>query len=362
MKSLVSSIKKIMKRNRLIFFTRYRLFDKDYRQNLRLMKTESIKSKEVISQEMEEVKKYWNCPPYHYVRYKLFAKELDKESLLDYIPSYFYYNFCYANYTRNLDILFYSNKLNQYHLFKKRGVPTPEIIAVCRGGKLYDIENIEINENHFFERYQRNLFFKPVTGRGGNGIYVFKKQGGNYTCQGKTVKSSDLSQLIGNNTYIVQEAVVQSQEINNINPTTLNTLRVITHYSNDRVSICCTILRIGRGDKDVDNSAQGGLSINVDVITGKFADYAVTEHNMEEFYIHPETGYEFRGNGISGWEEIKAGIVNVASKFSELVYVGWDFALASEGLEVIEMNLGFGLDHLQISSGGMRRKMNIYPE
>lgn len=361
MKLFIRQIRKAFKKNKFIFFTRYRLFDKDYRHNLKLMKASTIKSQDMISQEMSDIKCYWHCPPCHYVRYKLYDIVLDKESLLDYIPPYIYYNFCYANYTRNLDVTYYSNKLNQYNLFKKLGIPTPEIIAVSKDGKLYGLDNTEINIDLFFNNHIKKLFFKPITGRGGNGIFVLKKQFDKYTHQGKILTPSDLNQIIGKDNYIVQEAVTQSEEINVINPTTLNTLRVVTHCVGNEVSICCTILRIGRGDKDVDNSAQGGLSINVDVKTGHFADYAVTEHNMAKFDVHPETNFEFKGKGINKWNSIKDGILNVASKFPELEYVGWDFALTPNGFLVIEMNLSFGLDHLQISSGGLRQKLKVYP-
>ena len=61
------------------------------------------------------------------------------------------------------------------------------------------------------------------------------------------------------------------------------------------------ILRMGRNGKEVDNSAQGGISINIDVNTGAFAERATAEHGGENITLHPDSGFKFLGTKADNW-------------------------------------------------------------
>lgn len=361
-KSIIARIKGILKRNQLVYFIKYKYFNKDYREGLLLMNSSNTtKPREVISQEMSLIKDYWHCQPCHYVRYRLFDMDLDKESLLDYVPPYFFYNYFMPSHTivRNAD--FSNDKLSQYKLYVAKGVPTPRVVAVYKKGKLYNMEN-ELIDIGSIDSTSPRLFVKPFNGSGGNGILAFDRKNDKYYFNNQQVTAELMKKELKNNcSYIFQEMVPQCDELNQIYPNSLNTIRVITHEFDDGIKVCYCILRLGRGDIVVDNSAQGGISVNIKIESGLFSDYAITEHGLEKFYSHPDTGFVFKGHGISNWKQVLEEITSIAYKFSGYGSIGWDFAISQSGVQLIEMNIGYGIDHVQISSGGVRRILNIYP-
>ena len=120
-------------------------------------------------------------------------------------------------------------------------------------------------------------------------------------------------------------------------------------------------MRMGRGGAEVDNSAQGGISIKVNFRDGSFCPPATAEHGGGAYWVHPNTGYDFQKNKIAGWDAIKAEITATVSKLTDFGDIGWDIALTDKGVSVIEFNLGYGIAHAQLSCGGLRRILNAYP-
>ena len=343
---------KLIKRNQFVFFLWQRIFDKEFKTNLKKMKN-SFKSKEQVKREMTMLKDYWHCKPYHYVRYGLYDKDLTNDQLLDYIPSYYHYNFYTDPLYANIDVSLYNSKLTMYMLFKERGVRTPEVIAVVRNGKLMSLQGEKLDENSFLKKYNyETLFIKPEFGAGGTGIHVFSE--GSH--------SSFLASLDKHIAYIVQCGIKQRNDINRINSSSVNTLRVVTQIVDNKARVCVCVMRMGRHGKKVDNSHQGGLSVEIDITNGSFKSYATAEHGGGYYPCHPDSGFVFRGSRIEGWDTIKMSIEKYALLFPELKELAWDVAITSDGIEMIELNLGYGIDHLQCTCGGMRRVLGIYPK
>ena len=111
----------------------------------------------------------------------------------------------------------------------------------------------------------------------------------------------------------------------------------------------------------VDNSAQGGLSIAINVEDGTFADYATTEHGGGEYESHPDSGFLFKGNRIGGWDLIKKQVEEYASKLLDFRDVALDVAVLENGVSIIEYNFGYGIDHIQKTIGGIAKILNINP-
>lgn len=351
MKLANTKIYKFIKKNQFAFFLWQRIFDSELKANLKKMKN-CFKSKEQVKREMKMLKDYWHCKPYHYIRYCLFDKNLTDEQLLDYIPPYYHYNFYTDSLYANVDTSLYNSKLSMYNLFKERCVRTPEVIAIVGKSKLMSLQGEEFDESSFFEKYNNEtLFFKPEFGAGGTGIRVFS--GGSH--------SSFLASLDKHINYVVQCGIKQRDDINRINSSSVNTLRVVTQCTDNKARVCVCVMRMGRHGKKVDNSHQGGLSVQINVTNGSFYPYATAEHGGGCYPCHPDSGFIFKGNKIEGWDKIKMSIERHALLFPELKELAWDVAITPDGIEMIELNLGYGIDHLQCTCGGMRRELNVYP-
>lgn len=350
-----------LKRNQTFYFFKYKLMDRDYKKQKKVMCSSSVKSKEQIKYEMQLCRNFWRCNPAHYVRYGLFDKNLSDEELLDYIPPYYHYNFYMADKYVGVDTAYYNNKLNLYHLFSAKGIPTPQVMAIVSRGVVKDLEGRPINLQDFCNTLKRDkkYFLKPIKGQGGVGIQVFTPEKEN---ECRFAELSDFLKCLKRKcTYIIQEGIGQHPDFQRINASSVNTLRIVTQWKSGEVVLSACVLRMGRKGKNVDNSHQGGLSCQIDEIEGKFNAIATAEHGGGIFAEHPDSGFVFQGETVENWERIKLNIINYAMLFPELKEISWDVAVTLDGIQIIEINLGYGLDHLQCCCGGMRRKLDVYP-
>lgn len=356
-----------LKKVQLFYFARVRLTNKDYRSALSDMRHTNVKSPETIKREMTLVRDYWRCQPLHYVRYRLFEKQLTDDQLLGYVPPFFFYTRYMPKLLRcsTADQYKYNSKIYQIHELQKRQIPIPVAVASIENGVCHDLQGNEMESDVLLSEFghDEKIFCKPDDGQGGYGIVVFQRRdNGLYNRTSQQFVSSLSEGLERHITYVVQKQIFQTDYLDKIFPGAVNTLRVVTKAFKGKLTMACCILRMGRGHNDVDNSAQGGMSVNINLQTGKFDDRAITEHTNESFDRHPDTGFVFQGNGIPDWQNVKTQILDMAAKFVELPLVGWDFALTPKGVIVVEMNIGAGLDHMQLSAGPMADVLEISPK
>ena len=164
--------------------------------------------------------------------------------------------------------------------------------------------------------------------------------------------------------YVVQQGLVQRDDMNAINASSVNTLRVITQVRDGKNVMPVCVMRMGRNNSYVDNSAQGGLSVEIDTATGAFAQSAYAEHGTpvgKKYDSHPDSGVVFAGKSIEGWGDIKEQILSAAGKLPGLSDIAWDIAITGGGISVVEINSGYGIDHLQCVCGGMRKRLGVFP-
>ena len=64
---------------------------------------------------------------------------------------------------------------------------------------------------------------------------------------------------------------------------------------------------------------------------------------------------------IKEWDMINNSILDFAKKIPEIPEIAWDIAITDNGAEAIELNIGYGITHLQCCCGGLRHILNIYP-
>ncbi|HEY9843597.1 MAG TPA: sugar-transfer associated ATP-grasp domain-containing protein [Candidatus Obscuribacterales bacterium] len=152
--------------------------------------------------------------------------------------------------------------------------------------------------------------------------------------------------------YICEQRLSQHPELAELNPDTLNTLRVMTYlHDPEHVDIWCVILRVGVGD-GADNWAQGGLCAWVDE-DGTVPGPALLKNPFRpETDRHPHTGVRITGRQIPCYAELRQLAIASARHVPELRTVGWDIGVTPEGPVLIEGNDRCGHEILQGSYGG----------
>lgn len=363
----IDDVRKSLKKNRMLFFIYKKLTDIDYKTNYKdYLVQKNALPPEKIRKELAMVKEYWKCDPMHYFRYRLYEKNLTDDELIDYIPPYYFYNYHLPSIYKNSDVSFINSKIRLNDFFTAKGIYSPALFSVIKKGKFLNSSGSYINYDEL-RNLMRNsgkdlFFFKPDRGSGGKGIFIVRKKGEEFIVNDREPLTEKLLHaLTGETDFIIQEGMRQSDDLNAIYPNSINTLRVVTQNKNNSVRLAAVVLRIGRNGSFVDNATQGGISVEIHPDTGFFKKYAYTEHSNEKFDAHPDTNFKFEGNGIKNWERIKRDMLDYAEKVPELPEIAWDFAVLQDKTAVIEINLDYGIDHLQLCIGGMRRELNILP-
>lgn len=367
---MIASLRKIARNNKLIFSAYYRYTSTEYKINRKKFNDYKKINQLKVKKDLLLINRYWNSYSDHYIRYELFNKQLSDDDLLDYIPPYYFYTKYLSIKHKNIDTSKYKSKLAQFQLFKEREIPTPLLIGTVNKRVVYNNDNIPIDLEylitcHLSAHFNNKLFFKPINEGGGNGIIVLKKHGGILYLNNKVIEPEKvINEFSRNEIYIIQEGIVQREDINIINSSSVNTLRVVIQLSSitNEMEISAIVMRIGRNGSEVDNSAQGGLSIQINTDTGDFARFATAEHGGGIFYEHPDSQFEFKNKKIANWSLIKHQISDIANKLKDFKDVALDIAITSDGVELIELNFTYGIDHLQTACGGMRKQLNVYPD
>jgi hypothetical protein len=343
-------------------------FANDYYKNdiARFEACKDRKPENQIKHEMQVLQKYWDCYPYQYYRFDLYRKDctLSLEELKKYTPYFYMHRLFYPDSYKEYGVLCEDKELT-HAMLKGYDVLHPKMILSSENGNFYDNAGNSISASNadaiINESNTAKLFVKPRYGLGGKGIFVYTKNGGSYIDSDKKALDQSLfTNLLKTEAYIVEEGLVQHTDMNVLYPYSVNTFRIVTECVNGNAKILYSIVRMGRGGKEIDNASAGGIYTKIDAETGLLADQAYST-NREVFNEHPDTGFVYKGAKIERWDEIKQFTLAVARKFREIKYMGWDIAFSTDGPSVIELNHAPGISIIQDCYGGMRDVMKINP-
>ena len=136
--------------------------------------------------------------------------------------------------------------------------------------------------------------------------------------------------------FIAQETIRQVQEIESLNPSSLNCFRVTSMYFNGRFGYAVA-LKVGKkgATKDNWNSAYW---IGVDQF-GKLYEYGY-DYRLNRVY-QSDNGIQFAGFSIPSYDRLVSFVEEKHKKyFPHCGIIGWDITIDSEGaIRVIETNL-----------------------
>lgn len=297
--------------------------------------------RELSSDEKNEIKNFWKkynrkVSP-DWTSYYSYANNIKSEK---YIP----------------DSLFYSEiipKLNQPELAPGLAdknmydsifsTNMPKTIIRKINNNLLDKDFNPITFEDAFERCnnEEEIIIKPSNGSYGSGIEFWTPS--------KT--QQELKQYLNNyDDLIVQEVIKQHSFFENIHPSSLNTVRVMTFLSNNKFYNICSILRMGQNNSRVDNYSAGGIICSIDK-NGKLYKRGI-QADQSIITQHPD-GFVFEDQEIPYYDEI----INQAEKMHYRIpffkLISWDFAIDQNGKVIfIEGNYpGSQIDLHQLNIG-----------
>ena len=152
----------------------------------------------------------------------------------------------------------------------------------------------------------------------------------------------DLRALLKYEPLIFEEAIIQTNQFQQFNQSSINTVRFMTTlYPDGNAYIIAIWMKFGRNGSCVDNAGSGGnVDAAVDVKTGKIYNVTLFDGWRKTKLIthHPDSGTLLEGVVIENWEKITADIISFQKAMPFNKAIGWDIAITETGPVVVEMN------------------------
>lgn len=220
----------------------------------------------------------------------------------------------------------------------------------CKNGENRVISMMDLPDgytNNFEEVFRlveekKVLALKPDEGSHGDGFYKFTFNDGKYELNYKEATKEEILNILTDvkNKYLVTEYIAQCDTFNAIYDGSVNTVRMLV-YKPDGVhpEIGNAYIRIGsKKTGAVDNVGAGGMTVHIDVETGKFDGGTIAIKNqIHEIYEHPDTLAPLKGT-VPHWEQVKEAVLGVAYDIKQLEWFGFDLAVTNDGIKFPEIN------------------------
>ncbi len=234
-----------------------------------------------------------------------------------------------------------------YNLFE--GFAQPKRVVQNING-FYYIEEKIVNLDEAIKacnRINKRLIIKPTIDSGkGRLVNAFTVE--NYKTSYENLNVKELFQLYKKD-FIVQEFLEQSEVIASLNPSSLNTLRVVTYLNLDGVHVLSSVLRIGELGSSTDNFSKGGLFCGI-LKDGQLKGKGYSPNGT--ILTKTSTGIVLKECKIPNYEKLQDMTKLMHFRVPYFKIISWDIAINKNNEPVlIEYNTHRqGID-LQIASG-----------
>lgn len=192
-------------------------------------------------------------------------------------------------------------------------------------------ESSEDEIRKFIEKYGE-VIVKPAGGACGVGIYKLKHND-------KLAIDDLLKKVSSGEDLIIEQLIVQHPDMAKMNPSSVNTIRVITMVDNNgEIHIVNAVAKFGASEGCVSNTLSGGIQCHINLETGLFDSLGLDEIGRT-YFRHPVTSVILPGFQLPNWDGVLPFAKQLASVMPEGRYIGWDIVLLKDGYDVIEGNL-----------------------
>ena len=214
-------------------------------------------------------------------------------------------------------------------------VRQPKTILKNINGYYYiDGKAVSINDAEKACLNLNDVIIKPSLEEGGEGVVSLNVKDGISDYRGMTIKDVFTHY---NKNFLIQEKVVQHKEMNLLNPSSVNTLRILTYRMGMDILVLYAVVRIGKVGMVIDNESKGGISakINEDGTLAKYAYGAPGNDNVQ----YTDSGIKLEGFQIPSFAKVIDTAKQCHYQLPFFDIIGWDFCIDENGEPVmIEWN------------------------
>ena len=343
---MLKKIKKIFGRYRRSLAKWYGM--KMVRDNIIAQSKKLDRHLKLSKEQVRETQEFWvsmigreiplYCHEYFYSRTGHFTKE--------YVPKDIYH----------YDILPRANEKSLHHTYCDKNLTdvffdkadvAHAILKNMKGRYFYEDRPVSEQEAVELCSNMSNVIIKPSRLSKGHGVKLISVANGITNVDGKTI--AELFKDYKQN-FLIQECVKQHKDMAGPNPTSVNTIRILSYHSKDEVLIIYSVVRIGRKGSVIDNQSAGGISTAIDE-NGRLAATAFGGY-VENDIGKTDSGIELAGYQLPSYDRVIDFVKRLHLRLPFFDIVGWDVAVREDGSPVlIEFNLNPGLSQSAFGSG-----------
>ena len=264
-----------------------------------------------------EVPTYWH--QYLYSRNGVYSEK--------YIPASIY----------NSEIIYRLNKYMFRHAYVDKGfydtlfpdINRPKTIVKNVNGYYYDDHNVLTLEEAVEKCSNLNgAIIKPtLDGTWGQGVKLIKTENGMIPSLNCSIQ--DLFKEY-KRSFIIQERFEQHEGIAELNPTSLNTLRVMSYRRGNEIVILYAVIRIGRLNQVIDNETAGGIKADIDLQTGRIKGVAFGSPK-EPLMPKTDVGTVLDGYQMPCFQKVLDLVKEMHLRLPYFNLIGWDMSVDKNG-------------------------------
>lgn len=290
-----------------------------------------------LKENIEWAKKYGEANEY----YTLYGLDVEGSDASEYVD---YYSFMVSRNKKNQiekwggsQTVLLRDKFLFYKYMQSNGMPVPEVFAIMIEGRIFDTKFNEIEVCRI--ENEKDYFVKDIDGECASFV--------------KHINTFDdfltIKERVSSGSFILQRRIFQSKEMSRLNPTAINTLRIVTINKNGTPYVLTALLRVGTSKTgSVDNWAAGGLAIGIEE-NGYLKEYGYYKpvHGLKAD-VHPDTKIKFSEYKVPMLNEALKAACEAHKAFYGLRAIGWDVAISEDGPIFVEGNDNFEITLQQV--------------
>ena len=208
----------------------------------------------------------------------------------------------------------------------------PEVVVKNMNGYFYsEGQSISREEAIIKCTNLHDTLIKPSLERHGDGIRKLSVENGITNIDGLTI--GQVFDRYGMN-FCIQKFIHQHERMKALNPTSVNTIRIVTYRSEMEILVLYTVIRIGRAGKIIDNESAGGISVAIND-DGKLAKYAYGDPGIDEKLTKTDTGVVLEGYDVPSYHKAVEVVKKQHFNLPFFDIVGWDIAINEDGEPII---------------------------
>ncbi len=300
--------------------------------------------------------------PVHYFSRYLFKKRV--KNIWDYVPNKFLGYKITPNFNDSKVKEVLDNKLFFDFYYRQFDLPVPQILMYnfrnmfVLDSKMFRINNLDDFRNvleELFDKYndaKSVIIKKTVAGSCGSNIYkLYNNQLG---ADNELV--NNIYHEVVRSGFIFQRTLTQHPDLDKLNPSCLNTIRIDTFIDKEGNSeVISAYLRMSTSNKFIDNVSSGGCSVGINIETGRLKEFGyapIKSAGVKILVKHPVTGVIFKNLQVPFFEQVKELVIRTSLAMPALRLVGWDIGISKEGPVLIEGNSDYDISGNDLADDG----------